>query len=224
MNDLDAIELALDGRDREIEQAEENEIKAQKKTAARKATKGKKKAAPRKRAAKKKKDGEMDLVAENEVVKKTTSGSRARKPVAKKPPMVDVEDDNDDDDMELSLFDRLKLSKTISTDSTESSLAGSKRPSPKEAFKKKAPTKRTKAPPKATRKKSSAKAKDIIELSDEEDFLCSDTESENEMEVEVAAPLQRPRRGNRAKSEPATYAVVDDDDSFMVDSDNDSDF
>jgi len=220
LNDLDAIELALDGRNREIEQAEEDEIKAQQKTAARQATKAKKKAAPRKRVAKKKKE-ETVSISENEVVKKTTGGSRARKPEAKKPPKIDDEDD--DDDIELSLFDRLKLSKTISTDSSESSLAGSKRPSPKEASKKKAPPKRAKASSKAAAKKSAAKAKDIIEFSDEEDFICS-SESENEMEVEVVAPPQRPRRGARGKSKPATYAIVDNDDSFMVDSDDDSDF
>ena len=212
LNDLDAIETALDGRDREIEQAEEDELNAQKKTAARQATKGKKKAAPRKRAPKKKKAQEIASIPEDEVAKPA-----ARKPAAKKPMEVDVEDD-EDDDLELSLFDRLKLSKTISTDSSESSIAGFKRPSPKEATSKKAPTKRAKAAP----KKKAAKAKKVVESSDEEDFAFSD--SENEMEVEVVAPVARPRRGGRAKAKPVTYAVVDDDDSFMVDSDDESDF
>ncbi len=225
LNDLDAIELALDGRDKEIEQAEEDEVKAQQKTAKRQATKGKKKAAPRKRAPpKKKKDEESLATVEQPVAKKST----ARKPAAKKPVPVETEDDADDmdDEIELSLFDRLKLSKTISTDSSDVSLAGSKRSSPKEGAKKAAPVKRAKAPAKkTTRKKAPAKkAKDIIELSDEDDFLC-DTDSENEMEVEVVASKSRPRRGARAKAKPVTYDVVDDDDSFMVDSDGeDSDF
>ena len=44
------------------------------------------------------------------------------------------------------------------------------------------------------------------------------------MDIEVAAPASRPRRGARAKAKPVTYAVVDDDDSFMADSDDDSEF
>lgn len=224
LNDLDAIEVALDGRDREIEQAEEDESNAQKKTAARQATKGKKKAAPRKRVAKKKKAEEIVSIPEDEVAKPAATASRARKPAAKKAPKIDVEeeDDDDDDDLELSLFDRLKLSKTISNDSSESSMAGSKRPSPKGAASKKASTKRAKATSKAAPKKKAAKAKDVMDFSEEEDFLCSDSESD--MEVEIVAPPTRPRRGGRAKSKPATYAVVDDDDSFMVDSDDESDF
>ena len=132
LNDLDAIEVALDGRDSEIEQAEEDELNAQKKTAARQATKGKKKAAPRKRVAKKKKAEEIVSIPEDEVAKPPATTSRARKPAAKKAPKIDVEEE-EDDDLELSLFDRLKLSKTISNDSSESSMAGSKRPSPKGA-------------------------------------------------------------------------------------------
>eukprot|EP00531_Pseudo-nitzschia_arenysensis_P017060 CAMPEP_0116147982 /NCGR_PEP_ID=MMETSP0329-20121206/18076_1 /TAXON_ID=697910 /ORGANISM="Pseudo-nitzschia arenysensis, Strain B593" /LENGTH=1429 /DNA_ID=CAMNT_0003644009 /DNA_START=85 /DNA_END=4370 /DNA_ORIENTATION=- len=213
LNDLDAIEVALDERDREIEQAEEDEMKAQQKTAARQASKGKKKkAAPRKRAPKKKKDDE----SVQEVAKKAP----ARKPAAKKAIIVDEEDDTDAE-MELSLFDRLKLSKTISTDTSDSSLAGSKRPSPKESSKKAAPTKRAKAPSRTARKKAPAKAKQDVDLSDEEDFLC-DSDSESDMDVEVVAAPSRPRRGARAKSKPATYAVLDDDDSFMIDSDDES--
>ncbi len=211
LNDLDAIEGALDARDREIEQAEEDEMKAQQKTAARQASKGKKKAAPRKRAPKKKNDDES--------VQKVVKKAPARKPAAKKAITVDEEDDTDAE-MELSLFDRLKLSKTISTDTSDSSLAGSKRPSPKESSKKAAPAKRAKAP---TRKKAPAKAKKVVDLSDGEDFQC-DSDSDNDMEVEVVAAPSRPRRGARAKSKPATYAVVDDDDSFMIDSDDESDF
>jgi hypothetical protein len=236
VNDLDAIELALDDRDKEFEQAEEDEIKAQKKTATRQATKSKKKAAPRKRVAKKKKDelksvdedlDEIDFVPENEVVKKKAPAARGRKPVTKKAPIAAApaaDDDDDDDEMELSLFDRLKLSKSISTDSSESSLTGSKRPSPKASSKKATSTKRAKASSKpAAKKKPPARAKVIIDASDEEDFL-SDSESEDDMEVVVVAPASRPRRATRAKAKPETYSIADDDDSFMADSDDDSDF
>jgi len=216
--DLDAIELALDERDREIEQAEEDEMKAKKKTAARQATKSKKKATTRKRVAKKKKDEVISVDEDSEQIIKKTSVIRARKPVNNDD---HDDDDHDSDDMELSLFDRLKVSKSISTDSSESSLTGSKRPSPKGSSKKAISTKRAKASSKRATKKPPTKAKDILAFS-EEDFLC-ESESENEMEVEVVAPAPRPRRTTRAKSKP-TYDIADDDDSFMADSDDDSDF
>lgn len=222
LNDLDAIELALDERDRDIKQAEEDEKEAQEKTAKRQATKSKKKAAPRKRAPPKKKAAalkkvdedseEASIVPEKKVAKKTT-----RKPATKVAPK---DDDDDDDDMELSLFDRLKLSKTVSTDSSESALSGSKRPSPKASSPKKATrAKRAKGPTKRR-----AKPKEIvIESSDEEDFVCN-SESEDDMEIEVAKPAPRARRTTRKNAAPAKYNVVDSDDSFAMSSDDDSDF
>lgn len=213
LNDLDAIELALDERDREIEQAKEDEKKAQKKTAARQATKSKNKVTLKKRGATKKKDGlkSLDEASDNKVAKMKTTASRARKPVTKKSPEAD---------------DDVKVSKIISTESSELSSTGSKRPSPKSSSSKQAiSTKRAKASSRPAAKKSKGKVEDIIESSDEEDFLCSsESESENDMEVEVVAPVRPVRRTTRAKSKPATYAIVDDDDSFMADSDYDSDF
>jgi len=249
LKDLDAIEVALDERDRKMQEAEEDEIKAQEKTAKRQAVKSKKKAAPKKRVAKKKKgewnsedeasDEDMDFVPEVKAVKKRTAGARARKPAAKKAPpkatKATIEEpaktvsiDESDEDMELGLFDRLKLSKSSSIDSSESSLVGTKRPSPKNASNKAATSKRAKATRKAAPKKPPAKSRKqrmADSSSDEEDFI-SDGGSDSEMEVEiVAAPAPRTRRAARAKSKPVVYvAEDDDDDSFMADSDGDSDF
>lgn len=250
LRDLDAIEVALDERDVQIKQAEEDEAAAQKKTAKRQATKAKKKApAAKKRVTKKKKDEwnsddeESDddtFVPEVKAVKKKAA-PRARKAALKKatpaPEKAPVEeptktvsiDESDNDDMEISLFDRLKLSNTMSTDSSESSLSGSKRPSPKATTSKAASTKRAKAASKpAPKKKAPAKPKGKskkkpVESSDEEDFKF-DSGSESEMDVEVIpAPSARSRRAARGKAKPVIYAV-DDDDSFMGESDNDSDF
>jgi len=219
VNDLDAIEVALDERDKQIEQAEQDEIKAQKKTAQRQATKGKKKAPAKRRVTKKKKDV-LDEEVEA-VMSKKPAASRGRKPAAKKTPEINELIDDDEDDLELTLFERLKLSKTVSADSSESSTSGTKRPSPKASATKASSTKRAKASSKSARKKPTTKRN---QLSDEEEgFLC-ESDSESDMEVEVV-PAPRPRRttrATRAKTKP-TY-TVDDEDSFMADSDDDSDF
>eukprot|EP00536_Pseudo-nitzschia_multiseries_P013725 jgi/Psemu1/320513/estExt_fgenesh1_pm.C_6050001 len=212
LKDLDAISVALDERDRKMEEAEEDEVKAQEKTAKRQATKARKKAAPKKRVAKKK------------------APLKASKAAVEEPSKTVSIDESDDDDVELSLFDRLKLSKSSSTEtmesSTDSSLAGSKRPSPKNASKEVASTKRAKARKKAAPKKQPARTRKqrmSDESSEEDDFVC-DSGNESEMDVEVApAPAPRARRTARTRSKPAVYAV-DDDDSFMADSDDDSDF
>ena len=227
LNDLESIELALDERDRAIKQAEEDELKAQKKTATRQATKSKKRAPTQKRVAKKKKNEDsedVNFVPEKKVLKKKATVSRPRKLALKQ--VMTSDDDDDDEELEQTLFERLQLSKTISNDSSESSLTGSKRPSPKASSKAVTSTKRAKASKKPPAKKSANKTKGHNDkFDDEEDFVCN-SESENDMEVDNVAPASRSGRTTRAfraKSKPVCY-VVDDDDSFMVDSDNDSDF
>ena len=61
------------------------------------------------------------------------------------------------------------------------------------------------------------------ESSDEEDFVCN-SESEDDMEIEVAKPAPRARRTTRKNAAPAKYNIVDSDDSFAMSSDDDSDF
>jgi DNA topoisomerase-2 len=224
MNDLEAIELALDERDKEIEQAEEDELKAQKKTASRQAMKSKKRAPAKKRVAKKKKAENIDdvnFVPEGKLLKTKTTLSHPQK-FTSRDVMTSSDDDNE---MELNLFERLQLSKTISNDSSESSLTGSKRPSPKASSRTVTSTKRAKASKKLPAKKSATKTKcQKKKFVVEKDFVCT-SESENDMQVEIVAPAPRSRRTRaaRVKAKPMTY-VVDDDDSFMVDSDDDSDF
>ncbi|KAL3923273.1 MAG: hypothetical protein SGILL_001747, partial [Bacillariaceae sp.] len=96
LRDLEAIEEALDVRDSEIAEAEQDELKAQKKTAKRQATKQKKTAAAKKRGAKKKdewisedeeSDDGMDFGdSDDEVVVKPVATKR-RKP-AKAPAKI----------------------------------------------------------------------------------------------------------------------------------------
>ena len=62
-----------------------------------------------------------------------------------------------------------------------------------------------------------------MKFSDEEDYLCN-SESNDDMEVDVVAPWPRSCRTKRAKAKPVTHDIVDNDDSFVADSDDDSDF
>ena len=133
LNDLDAIEVALEERDVEIAEAEEEEKRAQKKTQRRQATKKKKAAASKKRGKKKKadewdsdmEDSDEDSTLAVKIAKKATTGRRKQapaarnapetttvlaprptKPTAKAPPVKD--------EIELSLAERMRQKLMVS--------------------------------------------------------------------------------------------------------------
>jgi len=251
LEDLDAIDEALDERDQEIAQAEKDEMKAQNRTAKRqskKAKAGAKKQAKKKKTTKKDawdsddEDSDEDM---NEIapIKKKT----ARKPTAKKlvkpktigKPVISI------------------TTKTGSDDKTNEGTAASrtKRPSPKPA-QSRARVKKSKvlesnsdedidvevlkeevevmnmdsdedvAPAKkpAKGKSSKARAKEIklMDSDSEEEVEVLDMDSEDDV-----APAKARSRATRAKANPIKYSYSDDeddDDSFMCPSDDDSDF
>merc|ERR1712161_172448 len=129
LEDLDAIEDALDERDRAIEQAEINEANAQKKTAKRQSKKAKGKAKKQTKSKKKKnewnsedEDSDEEDMEDVEVVKKSTvKPKKTLKPKKIAKPMIDVDDDDNE-----AVEDNIKDVKEVS----ETANRAKKRPSP----------------------------------------------------------------------------------------------
>ena len=198
LTDLENIEIALADRDKEIEMAAENEVKAQKKTAKRQASKAKKAAAAKKRGKKKKDewvsdDEDSDDSDDFVPTKKKKPAARAKKapptqkpkPVAKKvskPAALTVMKEPDD----------VEIIKTKPGGSS----GNKKRPSPK--AKKPVDAKRSKA---STTKTAIPKE---VESSEEE----------------VPQSRCAVRRAIRSRKTPATTYEYSDEDSFMVESDD----
>merc|ERR1711935_171065 len=100
LEDLDAIEDALDERDRAIEQAEINEVNAQKKTAKRQSKKAKGKAKKQAKSKKNKnewnsedEDSDEDMEEVEGVKKSTVKPKKTSKPKKIAKPKIDVDDD-----------------------------------------------------------------------------------------------------------------------------------
>lgn len=214
LNDLQAIEDALDDRDKQFaaSQRKEEEARdaAQKKQGAKKKTGGRKKAAPKKKAPAKKKKDEWDSDAESDddkeldVVKVVKSAaSRAGKPAATKAkpaatkvqpaksvletPTSPVEEKKDDSEGENVPGNKKRKESPVKLTDTDSEKEDEVAPPLK-----KGPTK--KAPP----KKAAAKKKAIEML--------EDTSDEDEAE-------QVPKKRAPAKKAPAKKRVANDSDS-----------
>jgi len=197
LEDLDAIEDALDERDREIAQAEINEANAQKKTAKRQSKKAKATAKKQTKNRKKKdewnsedEDSDEDM-KEVEVVKKSTrKPKKTNKPKEITKSVIDVDDEAVEDD-------------TDDTKEVAGTTSRSKRPSPRPVI----------------RGRARAKKSKILESESEEE----DWKDSSNTDVAPAKPRARARA--RAKAKTSTYTYSDDDDSFMAESDDsDEDF
>jgi len=196
LEDLDAIEDALDERDRAIEQAEINEVNAQKKTAKRQLKKAKGKAKKQTKSKKKKnewnsedEDSDEDM-KEVEVVKKSTvKPKKISKPKKVVKPVIDVDE---------AVEDNMKDTKEVA----ETTVKAKKRPSP-------------------VRGRAKAKKSKIMESDESEE---EDDWNDSDADVAPAKPRGRARVRAIAKTSTYTYSD-DDDDSFMAESDDsDEDF
>jgi len=230
LEDLDAIEDALDERDRAIEQAEINEVNAQKKTAKRQSKKAKGKAKKQAKSKKNKnewnsedEDSDEDM-EEVEVVKKSTvKPKKTSKPKKIAKPMIEVDDEAVEKEVEGVKKSTVKPKKTskpkkiakpmIDVDDDDEAVEDNIKDTKEVAE----TTNRAKRLSPVSRGRGRAKKSKIME---------SETESEDEADVALAKPRARTRVRAIAKAPTYTYSDDDDDDdSFMAESDDsDEDF